>query len=80
MPVVEQSPFRTAFLNMRLTPEKMKTHEKVIQSASRLLERHAGTRRIPDWNAHLKLKTYQQFVREKVRVDKNAPAQQGVQS
>lgn len=58
MSITEQSPFRTAFLKMKITPETMKTHEQIIKTTTALLEHNAGTRHIPEWNAHLKFETY----------------------
>jgi hypothetical protein len=64
--IVEQSPFRAAFLNMKIKPTQHQTHGKLIDTTIGLLAKDAGTRKVPEWNAHLKHKTYQALVAQKV--------------
>ena len=52
------STMRQAFFNMDIKPDVAQTHGSIITSAIRAAERGSGTREVREWNAHLRLRTY----------------------
>lgn len=55
-----------AFEKTKITRQNRATHGHIIMRAATNLKMHAGERKIPEWNAHLKLKTYKKLVNEGV--------------
>ena len=54
----QQSVMRQAFCSMSIKPMQHSTHGSIINAAINSAERGAGVLHMKDWNAHLKLKTF----------------------
>jgi hypothetical protein len=56
--ITQQSVMRNAFCNMSIKPGQHKTHGSIINAALDSAEHGTGLYKARDWNAHLKLSTY----------------------
>lgn len=59
--LIVQTAMAAAFERTKITPQNRRTHGHLIVHAGTNLKNHVGDKKVPEWNAHLKLKTYKKL-------------------
>ena len=66
MSIQQQSVMRKAFCNMQIKPAQHASHGTIIKAAIHAAESGSGVNHVKEWNAHLRLPTYNKLKREGV--------------
>lgn len=66
--ILQQSVMRQAFCAIQIKPAQHQSHGSVINAAINAAENGSGIKKVRDFNAHLRLRTYNTLAREGVMV------------